>query len=116
MAQSDAIDSDAVEEQIHELEERLRGNDNENESRQDITNTISIDTDCVPSDLEHQICDIDGDINMTSAAALSPEHVDNNSTSLAAANDSRPSQAATHDSDYSDDEYEQKYREHADSR
>ena len=50
IAQSDVIDREAVEEQVQNLE-RLRGSGNESKSRQDITNTVSTDTDDVFEDL-----------------------------------------------------------------
>ena len=62
MAQSDAIDVDAVEVQVRDLDERLRDIDNGN--RHTITNTVIIDTDNAPDDPQHQDRDIDGDINM----------------------------------------------------
>ena len=97
MAQSDAIDTEAVEEQVRDLEARLQ--DTSPNNRQITINTTNID--------------IDGDITMELAAATPTDHHSTRDTSPAAADNTQPSRAATHDSDYSDDEYEQKYCEYA---
>ena len=59
MAQSDAIDADSVEAQVHDLDE-----DCVTVIRQTTTHTVSIYTGNAPDDPQHQDRDIDGDINM----------------------------------------------------